>query len=239
MGAMGKSAQFPLHVWLPDAMEGPTPVSALIHAATMVTAGIYLVARSQSDRSSNRTRAMFVIATIGAFTAFMAATIAHGPERHQASRRLFDGQPARLHGVRARRRRLDSGIFHLMTHAFFKGLLFLGCGSVIHGMHDEQDMQKMGGLRKYMPITFWTFLVGALANAGVVPFAGFWSKDEIIAGAWTSQVFPNWGKVIAIVGLVVGVHDRLLHVPPGLPDLPRQAALRQQRRPSARVRTVR
>ena len=95
-----------------------------------------------------------------------------------------------------------SAIFHLMTHAFFKGLLFLGCGSVIHGMHEEQDIQKMGGLRKFMPITFWTFMAGALANAGIVPFAGFWSKDELISGAWTSPVFPNWGKVIAIVGLV-------------------------------------
>jgi NADH-quinone oxidoreductase subunit L len=94
-----------------------------------------------------------------------------------------------------------SGIFHLMTHAFFKGLLFLGCGAVIHGMHEEQDIQKMGGLRKYLPITFYTFLIGSLANAGVVPFAGFWSKDEVISGAWTSTVFPNWGKVIAIVGL--------------------------------------
>jgi NADH-quinone oxidoreductase subunit L len=201
MGAMGKSAQFPLHVWLPDAMEGPTPVSALIHAATMVTAGIYLIARSNLVVSQSTT-AMFVIATIGAFTAFMAASIAmvqNDIKRVVAYSTVSQlGYMAFALGSGA----WASGVFHLMTHAFFKGLLFLGCGSVIHGMHEEQDMQRMGGLRKYMPLTYWTFLVGALANAGVVPFAGFWSKDEIIAGAWTSQVFPNWGKVIAIVGLV-------------------------------------
>ena len=201
MGAVGKSAQFPLHVWLPDAMEGPTPVSALIHAATMVTAGIYLVARSHAIVQESQT-AMFVIATVGAFTAFMAATIAIAQNdikkivAYSTVSQL--GYMAFALGTGA----WISAIFHLMTHAFFKGLLFLGCGSVIHGMHDEQNIQKMGGLRKYMPITFATFVVGALANAGVVPFAGFWSKDEIIVGAWTSPVFPNWGKVIAIVGLV-------------------------------------
>jgi NADH-quinone oxidoreductase subunit L len=201
MGAVGKSAQFPLHVWLPDAMEGPTPVSALIHAATMVTAGIYLVARSHAIIQESHT-AMFVIATIGAFTAFMAASIAIAQNdikkivAYSTVSQLGYMAFALGTGV------WISAIFHLMTHAFFKGLLFLGCGSVIHGMHGEQDIQKMGGLRKYMPITFATFVIGSLANAGVVPFAGFWSKDEIIAGAWTSPVFPNWGKVVAIVGLV-------------------------------------
>jgi NADH-quinone oxidoreductase subunit L len=200
-GAVGKSAQFPLHVWLPDAMEGPTPVSALIHAATMVTAGIYMIARSHAIVQESQT-AMFVIATIGAFTAFMAASIAL--TQNDIKRVVAYSTVSQLGymafglgtGVFA------SGIFHLMTHAFFKGLLFLGCGAVIHGMHEEQNIQNMGGLRKYMPITFWTFLIGALANAGLVPLAGFWSKDELIAGAWTSPVFSNWGKVIAIVGLV-------------------------------------
>jgi NADH-quinone oxidoreductase subunit L len=199
-GAMGKSAQFPLHVWLPDAMEGPTPVSALIHAATMVTAGIYLVARTHTVIQESQT-AMFVIATIGAFTALMAASIAvtqNDIKRIVAYSTVSQlGYMAFALGTGA----WISAIFHLMTHAFFKGLLFLGCGSVIHGMHEEQNIQRMGGLRKYMPITFWTFLVGALANAGMVPFAGFWSKDELITGAWTSTYFPNWGKVIAIVGL--------------------------------------
>ena len=155
-----------------------------------------------SDRRSNRETAMWVIATIGAFTAFMAATIAitqNDIKRVVAYSTVSQlGYMAFALGTGA----WVSAIFHLMTHAFFKGLLFLGCGSVIHGMHEEQNIQKMGGLRKYMPITFWTFLAGSLANAGVVPFAGFWSKDEMIVGAWTSSVFPNWGKVIAIVGLV-------------------------------------
>ena len=199
LGACGKSAQFPLHVWLPDAMEGPTPVSALIHAATMVTAGIYMIARSHDIIEQSHT-AMFVIATVGAFTALMAATIAitqNDIKRVVAYSTVSQlGYMAFALGTGA----WTSSIFHLMTHAFFKGLLFLGCGSVIHGMHEEQDIKKMGGLRKYMPITFWTFMIASLANAGVVPFAGFWSKDEIIAGAWTSEVFPNWGKVIAIVG---------------------------------------
>ena len=201
MGAMGKSAQFPLHVWLPDAMEGPTPVSALIHAATMVTAGIYLIARSHTLIQDSHT-AMFVIATVGAFTALMAASI--GMVQNDIKRVVAYSTVSQL-GYMAFA--LGTGawmtaIFHLMTHAFFKGLLFLGCGSVIHGMHEEQNIQNMGGLRKYMPLTFWTFLIGSLANAGVVPLAGFWSKDEIITGAWTSSTFPNYGKFIAIVGLV-------------------------------------
>jgi len=145
---------------------------------------------------------MWVIATIGALTAFMAATIAitqNDIKRVIAYSTVSQlGYMAFALGTGA----WISAIFHLMTHAYFKGLLFLGSGSVIHGMHEEQNIQKMGGLRKYMPITFWTFMAGSLANAGVVPFAGFWSKDELITGAWTSSVFPNWGKVIAIVGLV-------------------------------------
>src|SRR5215213_5096273 len=200
-GAIGKSAQFPLHVWLPDAMEGPTPVSALIHAATMVTAGIYMIARSHAIVQESET-AMWMISTIGVFTAFMAASIAitqNDIKRVVAYSTVSQlGFMAFALGTGA----WMSAIFHLMTHAFFKGLLFLGCGSVIHGMHEEQDIQRMGGLRKYMPITFSTFLIGALANAGIVPLSGFWSKDEIIAGAWTSPVFPSYGKFVAVVGLI-------------------------------------
>ncbi len=196
IGACGKSAQFPLHVWLPDAMEGPTPVSALIHAATMVTAGIYMCARTYTIFISSET-AMLFVTVIGAFTAFMAATIAltqNDIKRVVAYSTLSQlGYMAAAIGTGA----WVAAIFHLMTHAFFKGLLFLGCGSVIHGMHEEQDIQKMGGLRKYMPLTFWTFLIGSLANAGVMPLAGFWSKDEIIVGAWISD--SALGKLTAVV----------------------------------------
>ncbi len=188
-GAVGKSAQFPLHVWLPDAMEGPTPVSALIHAATMVAAGVYLVARmfplfsaglDPAHGHAGLTDAMQVVAFIGAFTAIFAATIAVAQD--DIKRVLAYSTISQLGymimglGVGA----LVAAVFHLMTHAFFKALLFLGSGSVIHGTGGEQDMMKMGGLRKAMPITFWTFVVGTLALAGIFPFAGFWSKDEIL-----------------------------------------------------------
>jgi NADH-quinone oxidoreductase subunit L len=199
-GAIGKSAQFPLHVWLPDAMEGPTPVSALIHAATMVTAGIYLIARNYVFYE-NAPNAMLVVALVGAFTSFMAATIAvaqNDIKRVVAYSTLSQlGYMAMGAGVGA----FIPSIFHLVTHAFFKGLLFLGAGSVIHGMHEEQNIQNMGGLRRYMPITFWTFLIASLANAGLVPFAGFWSKDEIIVGSWVTNAVPI-GKILAIFGLV-------------------------------------
>jgi NADH-quinone oxidoreductase subunit L len=199
LGACGKSAQFPLHVWLPDAMEGPTPVSALMHAATMVTAGIYMVARTYPIFLQSET-AMLVVAMIGALTAFLGASIAltqNDIKKVVAYSTVSQlGYMAFALGTGA----WLAAIFHLMTHAFFKGLLFLGCGSVIHGMHEEQDMRYMGGLRKYMPITFWTFLAASLANAGVIPFAGFWSKDEIIVGAWVSD--SSFGKVASIVGLV-------------------------------------
>jgi NADH-quinone oxidoreductase subunit L len=203
-GACGKSAQFPLHVWLPDAMEGPTPVSALIHAATMVTAGIYMVARSHTIFLDSDV-AMWVVATIGAFTAFMAASIALTQDdikRVVAYSTLSQlGYMAAGLGTGV----FASSIFHLMTHAFFKGLLFLGCGAVIYSMVHEQNIWKMGGLRKFLPITYWTFLIAAAANSGVVPLAGFWSKDELIVGAWTSPTLPNWGKVIAIVLLASAV----------------------------------
>lgn len=199
-GAVGKSAQFPLHVWLPDAMEGPTPVSALIHAATMVTAGIYLIARNYVFYE-NGPNAMLVVALVGTFTSFMAATIAiaqNDIKRVVAYSTLSQlGYMAMGAGVGA----FIPAIFHLVTHAFFKGLLFLGAGSVIHGTHEEQNIQNMGGLRRYMPVTFWTFVIASLANAGLVPFAGFWSKDEIIVGSWVTEAVPV-GKILAIVGLV-------------------------------------
>jgi NADH-quinone oxidoreductase subunit L len=203
-GAIGKSAQFPLHVWLPDAMEGPTPVSALIHAATMVTAGIYLLARSSPILRESQD-AMMVIAIGGAFTAFLGASIAtvqNDIKRVVAYSTVSQlGYMALAIGVGA----WISAIFHLIAHAFFKACLFLGSGSVIHGMHEEQNIQKMGGLRKYMPITFWTFLIASLANAGVVPLAGFWSKDEIITGAWASNYLPSLGNLLAIVALVTAL----------------------------------
>ena len=201
-GAAGKSAQFPLHVWLPDAMEGPTPVSALIHAATMVTAGIYLIVRTHTFYEFAPT-AMLVVALIGAFTSFMAATIAvaqNDIKRVVAYSTLSQlGYMAMGAGVGA----FIPAIFHLVTHAFFKGCLFLGAGSVIHGMHEEQNIQRMGGLRRWMPVTFWTFLAASFANAGMIPFAGFWSKDEIIVGAWVTDQIPiPIGQILAIVGLV-------------------------------------
>ncbi len=182
-------------------MEGPTPVSALIHAATMVTAGIYMVARSHAIFEQSHT-AMIVVATIGGFTAFMAATIAM--TQNDIKRVIAYSTVSQL-GYMAMA--LGTGawiaaIFHLMTHAFFKGLLFLGSGSVIHGVHEEQNIQKMGGLKKYMPITFWTFMAASLANAGVIPFSGFWSKDEIIVGDWTSQELVTWGNFLTVVALV-------------------------------------
>ena len=182
-GAMGKSAQFPLHVWLPDAMEGPTPVSALIHAATMVNAGVYLVART-SPIFAHAQEALVVVAAIGIFTAILAATIAMTQtdiKRVLAYSTLSQlGYMFAALGVGA----FTAAIFHLMTHGFFKGLLFLGSGSVIHSVHEEQDMRRMGGLAKKIPITYATMLVGSLAIAGIPPLAGFFSKDEILGEAY-------------------------------------------------------
>ncbi|HMH14020.1 MAG TPA: NADH-quinone oxidoreductase subunit L [Edaphobacter sp.] len=199
VGAAGKSAQIPLYVWLPDAMEGPTPVSALIHAATMVTAGIYMVARCHTlfDRSPY---ALGVVAIIGAATAIFAACI--GLVQHDIKRVLAYSTVSQLGymflacGVGA----YEAGIFHLMTHAFFKALLFLAAGSVIHALSGEQDMRKMGGLRKRIPVTFWTMTMGVFAIAGIPPLAGFFSKDEILFRAFVS---PNpLGKLLWLVGLV-------------------------------------
>ena len=185
VGAIGKSAQIPLYVWLPDAMEGPTPVSALIHAATMVTAGVYMIARSAVLYEIADTGQ--VVAWIGVLTAFFAATIAL--TQNDIKRILAYSTVSQLGymfvgvGVGA----YASGVFHLVTHAFFKGLMFLTAGSVMHAMANELDMRKMGGLKSKMPITHWTFLVGALAIAGFPFLSGFWSKDEILHSAWGSS----------------------------------------------------
>jgi NADH-quinone oxidoreductase subunit L len=199
VGATGKSAQIPLYVWLPDAMEGPTPVSALIHAATMVTAGVYMVARS-SVLFDHAPGALLVVACIGAATALVAASI--GLVQTDIKKVLAYSTVSQLGymflacGAGA----YAAGVFHLMTHAFFKALLFLGAGSVIHGMSGIQDLSKMGGLRKEMPWTFRTFLVGTLAIAGVPGLAGFFSKDMILAAVWHS---PNYGKLLWAVGVIV------------------------------------
>src|SRR5260221_2043013 len=186
VGAMGKSAQFPLHVWLPDSMEGPTPISALIHAATMVTAGIFMVARMSPLFEHSQTALSFVL-VIGGITAFFMALIAvvqYDIKRVVAYSTLSQlGYMTVALGASA----YSAAIFHLMTHAFFKALLFLGAGSVIIALHHEQDMRKMGGLRKYMPWTYATVLIGAIASAGVPGFAGFFSKDAIIEAVHLSK----------------------------------------------------
>lgn len=184
LGAVGKSAQFPLHVWLPDAMEGPTPVSALIHAATMVAAGVYLVAVMYPVFIASGT-ALTVVAYIGGITAIFAATIAL--VQNDIKRVLAYSTVSQLGFMMLALGTLGyvAGLFHLMTHAFFKALLFLGAGSVIHAV-GSQDIREMGGLWKKIPVTAWTFLIGALAIAGVPPLAGFWSKDEIFASVWAN-----------------------------------------------------
>lgn len=201
IGAMGKSAQFPLHVWLPDSMEGPTPISALIHAATMVTAGIFMVARMSPLFELSDT-ALSVVMTIGAITAlFMGflGIIQNDIKRVVAYSTLSQlGYMTVALGVSA----YSVGVFHLMTHAFFKALLFLGAGSVIIGMHHDQDIRNMGGLRKYMPITWITSLLGSLALIGTPLFAGFYSKDSIIEAAHESHL---WGSGFAYFAVVAGV----------------------------------
>jgi NADH-quinone oxidoreductase subunit L len=204
VGAMGKSAQFPLHVWLPDSMEGPTPISALIHAATMVTAGIFMVARmSPLFELSDTARSMVLI--IGGITAFFMALIAmvqYDIKRVVAYSTLSQlGYMTVALGASA----YSVAIFHLMTHAFFKALLFLGAGSAIIALHHEQDMRKMGGLAKYMPVTTLCMWIGALANAGFPPFAGFFSKDSIIEAAKLSHTFGSgFAWLMVLLGVFVG-----------------------------------
>ncbi len=201
LGATGKSAQLPLYIWLPDAMEGPTPVSALIHAATMVTAGVYMIARTHAlfDRSPF---ALSVVAVVGAATALFAATI--GLVQNDIKRVLAYSTISQLGymflgcGVAA----YSAAIFHLMTHAFFKALLFLAAGSVIHGLGGEQDLRKMGGLRKKLPVTFWTMTAAVFAIAGFFPFAGFFSKDAILYAAFLQG---TGGKLLWFVGVVTAL----------------------------------
>ncbi|WP_099019741.1 NADH-quinone oxidoreductase subunit L [Marinicella litoralis] len=207
IGAMGKSAQAPLHVWLPDSMEGPTPISALIHAATMVTAGIFMVTRMSPLFEMSDTALSFVM-LVGAFTAFFMGLI--GIVQNDIKRVIAYSTLSQLGymtvalGVSA----YSAAIFHLMTHAFFKALLFLGAGSVIIAMHHKQDMQEMGGLRKYMPITFITAWIGTLALTGFPGFSGFFSKDAIIEATHLSD---RWGSGVAYIAVLLGVFITALY----------------------------
>jgi NADH-quinone oxidoreductase subunit L len=208
-GAVGKSAQIPLHVWLPDAMEGPTPVSALIHAATMVAAGIYMLCRIEVLMVP---QALTVISWIGALTAIYAAFCAVAQrdiKKVLAYSTLSQlGYMIMAIGLAFR----DAAMFHLITHAFFKALLFLGAGSVIHALHHEQDIWKMGGLRKKMPVTFWTFIIGTLALCGVPPFSGFYSKDSILAQALEQKNYPLFVLGVLVAGLTTFYMFRLFYV---------------------------
>jgi NADH-quinone oxidoreductase subunit L len=199
IGAAGKSAQIPLYIWLPDAMAGPTPVSALIHAATMVTAGVYMMSRA-SIIFVSAPAIMTVIAVVGLVTAFMAATI--GLVQNDIKKVLAYSTVSQLGYMFAAAGlgSFSSSIFHLMTHAFFKALLFLGAGSVIHSMHDEQNIRKYGGLKKYMPKTYITFLIAALAISGIPGLSGFFSKDEILWNAYTNGGFIFW-----LVGVITAM----------------------------------
>src|SRR3954453_9244737 len=235
-GAMGKSAQFPLHVWLPDAMEGPTPVSALIHAATKVNAGVYLVARA-NPLFAHAQSAMVVVAAIGIFTAIFAASIAFTQtdiKRVLAYSTLSQlGYMFAALGVGA----FTAAIFHLMTHGFFKGLLFLGSGSVIHAVHEEQDMNRMGGLWRKIPITHWTMLIGTIAIAGIPPLAGFFSKDEILGEAFKLGFTWVWFIGLVVAGMTAFYMWRLMgktfygesrvdpHVEPQIHDSPWQMTI--------------
>ena len=208
-GAVGKSAQFPLHVWLPDAMEGPTPVSALIHAATMVAAGVYMLCRVFFLFTPD---ALHVIAYIGGFTALLAALIA--VQQNDIKRIIAYSTLSQL-GYMVMAVGLNGptpAMFHLTTHAFFKALLFLSAGSVIIGMHHEQDIWQMGNLRKKMPVTFWTFLIGALALSGIPPFAGFYSKDSILAQCLEQKSYLLFSVAVFIAGLTAFYTFRLFFV---------------------------
>jgi NADH-quinone oxidoreductase subunit L len=211
IGATGKSAQLPLHVWLPDAMQGPTPVSALIHAATMVTAGVYMIARAHVLYLL-APAALGIVAVVGALTALFAATI--GLVQTDIKRVLAYSTISQLGymflgvGVAA----FDTGIFHLVTHAFFKALLFLGAGSVIHALHHEQDMRKMGGLKAKLPVTFATMFVATLTISGIPPLAGFFSKDEILWAAWAAGRNALWVIGFVAAGLTALYMFRLLYL---------------------------
>ncbi len=204
VGATGKSAQLPLHVWLPDAMEGPTPVSALIHAATMVTAGVYMIGRN-AVLFSHAPMTLEIVAAIGVATALMAGTI--GLVQNDIKRVLAYSTVSQLGymflamGVGA----YAAGIFHLYTHAFFKALLFLGSGAVIHALAGEQDLRNMGGLRKYLPVTYWTFMIGALAIAGVPMLSGFFSKDEILYKTFVGTQYSHGSALLWVIGAITSL----------------------------------
>ena len=211
LGATGKSAQLPLYVWLPDAMEGPTPVSALIHAATMVTAGVYMIGRN-AVLFSHAPFTLEVVAIVGVVTALFAGTI--GLVQNDIKRVLAYSTVSQLGymflamGVGA----FAGGIFHLYTHAFFKALLFLGSGAVIHALHGEQDLRNMGGLRKHLPVTFWTFVIGTVAIAGIPPLAGFFSKDEILWKTYASGHTVLWAVAVVAALLTATYMFRLLYL---------------------------
>src|SRR5438128_6134455 len=201
LGAVGKSAQVPLHVWLPDAMEGPTPISALIHAATMVTAGVFMVAR-MAPLYNLSAAAMDVVAVTGTATMLLGATIAL--TQYDIKRVVAWSTVSQLGfmmmacGLGA----YAAGIFHQLTHGAFKALLFLGCGSVIIALHHEQDMRKMGGLKDKLPVTYWTFVVGSLALAGFPLTSGFFSKDNLLVSAWSAGLL---GQFLTVLGLVTAL----------------------------------
>jgi len=199
IGACGKSAQLPLYLWLPDAMEGPTPVSALIHAATMVTSGVFLMTRVNPVLAVSYDWAPTTIATIGAITALFAATIAVAQNDIKKVLAYSTVSQLGFMFLAVGSGAYVAAIFHMVTHAFFKALLFLGSGSVIHGMHHEQDMRRMGALRKVMPVTAFTFIIGWLAIAGVPPFAGFWSKDEILLYAFANN------RALYVIGVITAL----------------------------------
>ena len=199
VGACGKSAQLPLYIWLPDAMEGPTPVSALIHAATMVTSGVFLLTRMAPVLHASYPWAGDVIATVGALTALFSATIAVAQTDIKKVLAYSTVSQLGFMFLAIGSGAYVAAIFHMVTHAFFKALLFLGSGSVIHGMHHEQDMRKMGALRKLMPITGFTFIIGWLAIAGIPPFAGFWSKDEVLLYAFANN------RLLWLMGVVTAL----------------------------------
>jgi NADH-quinone oxidoreductase subunit L len=211
LGATGKSAQIPLYIWLPGAMEGPTPVSALIHAATMVTAGVYMIARN-AVLFSHAPFTLEVIAIVGVVTALLAGTI--GLVQNDIKRVLAYSTVSQLGfmflavGVGA----FAGGIFHLYTHAFFKALLFLGSGAVIHALHGEQDLRHMGGLRKHLPVTFYTFLIGTVAIAGLPPLAGFFSKDEILWQTFSHGHTVLWALAVVAALLTATYMFRLLYL---------------------------
>jgi NADH-quinone oxidoreductase subunit L len=240
IGATGKSAQIPLFVWLPDAMEGPTPVSALIHAATMVTAGVYMIGRN-AVLFSHAPQTLAIVASVGAATAFFAGTI--GLVQNDIKRVLAYSTVSQLGymflamGVGA----YGAGIFHLYTHAFFKALLFLGAGAVIHALAGEQDLRRMGGLKRSLPVTYWTFLIGALAIAGVPGLAGFFSKDEILLRTYTQGHVFLWmiGLLTSLMTAVymfrvvfLAFHGARADHPDGEPSAPAAAGPAEPHRPA-------